>query len=49
MAFGYVFEGYRFVGVARESKALTSQRTPKGGAIYGVLRLVGALDFSRGD
>jgi hypothetical protein len=30
IAFGNVFEGYRFAGVARESKALTSQRTPKG-------------------
>jgi hypothetical protein len=30
MAFGYVFEGYRFASVARESKSLTSQRTPNG-------------------
>jgi hypothetical protein len=30
MALRYVFEGYCFSGVARESKALTSQRTPNG-------------------
>jgi hypothetical protein len=30
MALRYVFESYRFAGVARESKALTSQRTPNG-------------------
>jgi hypothetical protein len=30
MALGYVLKRYRFAGVARESKALTSQRTPKG-------------------
>jgi hypothetical protein len=30
MALRYVFESYRFAGVALESKSLTSQRTPKG-------------------
>jgi hypothetical protein len=30
MALRYVFEGYRFSDVARETKSLTSQRTPKG-------------------
>jgi hypothetical protein len=34
MAFGYVFEGYRFAGVALESKALTSQRTPNGSDLW---------------